>query len=71
MYGVIMVIGMLNRNVWCYNGYRNAQQKCMVLVWSQECSTEMYGVIMVIGMLNRNLWCYNGYRNAQQKCMVL
>ena len=31
MYSVIMVIGMLNRNVQCYNGYRNAQQKCTVL----------------------------------------
>ena len=31
MYGVIMVIEMLNRNVQCYNGYRNAPQKCTVL----------------------------------------
>ena len=70
-----MVIEMLNRNVQCYNGYRNAQQKMVIGMlnrkWLQECSTEMYSVIMVTGMLNRNVQCYNGYRNAPQKCTVL
>ena len=32
MYGVKMVtcIEMLNRNVWCYNCFRNAQQKMVI-----------------------------------------